>query len=353
MAYYNQNFYNRDFTFQNIPPPPVPPKFLVPPPITDQDFVKQFERNEAKVVKKMPSITQIKYKMRGLVLTLNDLKEKEKKLSEGIETLDDDQWDSVMKNMEENRSKIDETLLLLNDSCLESMRRALAKRTAKRLRLKRVKAERKREWEEMIKVRKENSRRIDEKLQKIKDDIYKVKMEEEAKLHADAVLREVHRRKHDARKCVTKLEALLRLRRARENTARGCGQAVPQADGDEFNSNVGEWTWLESGYIAVPEILQYMFNSIFAKLISLWNTKLSSYLEEEQELRSKLKESQPVASQTEDIVQTLQQWRQFLFGDEPQVDFKGDVGRFLAVRAQWDQYISNEGSSLPTGWAVP
>ncbi|XP_073960275.1 uncharacterized protein [Choristoneura fumiferana] len=328
MAYYNQNFYNRDFTFQNIPPPPVPPKFLVPPPITDQDFVKQFERNEAKVVKKMPSITQIKYKMRGLVLTLNDLKEKEKKLSEGIETLDDDQWDSVMKNMEENRSKIDETLLLLNDSCLESMRRALAKRTAKRLRLKRVKAERKREWEEMIKVRKENSRRIDEKLQKIKDDIYKVKMEEEAKLHADAVLREVHRRKHDARKCVTKLEALLRLRRARENTARGCGQAVPQADGDEFNSNV-------------------------AKLISLWNTKLSSYLEEEQELRSKLKESQPVASQTEDIVQTLQQWRQFLFGDEPQVDFKGDVGRFLAVRAQWDQYISNEGSSLPTGWAVP
>lgn len=176
MAYYNQNFYNRNFTFHNIPPPPAPPKFIVPPQITDQDFVKQFERIESKSVKKAYSITEIKDKMRGLVLSLNDLKEKEKKLSEEIEILDDDQWDSIMRNIEENRSKIDETLLLLNDSCLESMRRALAKRSAKRLRLKRVKNERKRSWEEMVKARKENSRRIDEKLQKIKDDIYKVKL---------------------------------------------------------------------------------------------------------------------------------------------------------------------------------
>lgn len=138
--------------------------------------MKQFERIESKTVKKTHSITEIKETMRGLVLSLNDLKEKEKKLREEIETLDDDQWDSIMRNIEENRSKIDETLLLLNDSCLESMRRALAKRSAKRLRLKRVKNERKRSWEEMIKARKENSRRIDEKLQKIKDDIYKVKL---------------------------------------------------------------------------------------------------------------------------------------------------------------------------------
>ncbi|XP_047995778.1 uncharacterized protein LOC125233746 [Leguminivora glycinivorella] len=328
MAYYNKKFNNRNSTFQNIPPPPPPPSFYIPPAVTDEQFVKQFERLDTKVSRKTVSISEIREKIRGLVLTVNELKEKQKVMAEKISILSDEVWSSTVREMNENQLKIDETLSVLNDFCLENMRKALAKRSTKRWRLKRLNNERKKEIEEMVKEREERSRKIDENLQKIKDDIIKVKLDEEAKLAADSILRDTLRKKHDARKCIVKLEALMRLRRARQNTARGRGELCSETDEADFNNNI-------------------------EKLISLWKAKLSNYEQEEQLLRDQLKESQPVVDKLEGVVDTLRMWKDVMFGGEPQFDFGGDVGGFLAVRAQWDQYISNDGTSLPIGWVVP
>ncbi|XP_063539893.1 GRB10-interacting GYF protein 2-like [Cydia strobilella] len=328
MAYYNENFDNRNSTFQNIPPPPPPPSFYMPPAVTDEQFVKQFEKLDTKVSKKAVSLIEIREKIRALVLTLNKLKEKQKKLTENFNTLTEEEWSSTVREMKANQLKIDEVLSLTNDFCLENMRKALAKRSTKRLRLKRLNNERKKEKEEMIKEREERSRKIDENLQKIKDEIKKVKLDEEAKLAADCILRDTLRKKHDARKCIVKLEALVRLRKARQNTARGRGEQCSENDEAEFNNNID-------------------------KLISLWKGKLSNYELEEQLLRDQLKESLPVVGKMEGVVETLKMWKDVMFDGEPQFDFGGDVGGFLSVRAQWDQYISNEGSSLPIGWVVP
>ncbi|XP_063627428.1 uncharacterized protein PF3D7_1120000-like [Cydia splendana] len=324
MAYYNENFDNRNSTFHNIPPPPPPPIIYMPPAVTDEQFVKQFEKLDTKVSKKAVSITEIREKIRALVLTVNELKEKQKILAENLNTLSEEEWSSKVREMKENQLKIDEVLSLMNDFCLENMRQALAKRSAKRLRLKRLNNERKKEKEE----REETSRKIDENLQKIKDEIKKVKLDEEAKLAADCILRDTLRKKHDARKCIVKLEALVRLRKSRQNTAKGCGEQCSETDEAEFNNNI-------------------------EKLISLWKGKLSNYELEEQLLRDQLKESLPVVGKMEGIVETLKEWKDIMFEGEPQFDFKGDDIGFLAIRAQWDQYISNDGSSLPIGWVVP
>lgn len=328
MAYYNKNFDNRNSTFQNIPPPPPPPSYYIPPAVTDEQFVKQFEKLDTKVSKKAVSITEIRAKMRALVLTVNKFKEKRKILAENLTTLSEEEWSSTLSEMNENQLKIDEILSLTNDYCLENMRKALAKRSAKRLRLKRLNNERKKEKEEMIKQREESSRKIDENLQKIKDDIKKVKLDEEAKLAADSILRDTLRMKHDARKLIVKLEALRRLRRARQNTARGRGEQCSENDEAEFNNNI-------------------------EKLISLWKARLSNYELEEQLLRDQLKEPQPVVGKMEGVLDTLKMWKDVMFDGEPQFDFEGDVGGFLSARAQWDQHISNDGSPLPVGWVVP
>lgn len=64
--------------------------------------------------------------------------------------------------------------------------------------------------------------------------------EEEAKIQADILLKEVLRKKHDAKKSIAKLEALLKLRKARQNTARGRGQDVSDTEATAFQNSIGK-----------------------------------------------------------------------------------------------------------------
>lgn len=70
--------------------------------------------------------------------------------------------------------------------------------------------------------------------------IYIYFQEEEAKREADVVLREVLRKKHDAKKTMEKLDALLKLRLARQNTAKGKGQQVLEHDTVTFADNLSK-----------------------------------------------------------------------------------------------------------------
>ncbi|KAJ2938461.1 hypothetical protein O0L34_g12901 [Tuta absoluta] len=345
---YNPNFY-RNFppqcTFQRpnfVPPPPQPPSFYFPPPIkapiSDQEFVAQFVQVPTKPLKYKTcpnlSINQVKHKLCNLVVNLKYIKEKETFLKEHVDTISEEEWAKTLAKIEKSKTQINDSIATINDTYLDTLRRLLAKRSAKRLRLNRAREENKKERENRIKVMKERSREIDENLQKIKDDINKAKQEEEEKLQADTILKETLRKKQDAKKCITKLDALLKLYKARQNTARGRGEPVSDTDAEVFGSNI-------------------------EKLKSLWVQKLHLYEKEELDLRATLTQASDAQSsssmQHTKVLENLQKWREFLFGGNlsPQRDFQGDIGSFVAVRSQWDQFISPEGTSLPVGWVLP
>ncbi|CAK1542402.1 unnamed protein product [Leptosia nina] len=335
---YNQNFYNNfhgnNFTFQYPYPPPPPPahSFFSTPQLSDQDFLKKFERfsSEKQNEKKTVTITVLKAKLSELLKTYNEISEEFSRLSENIDNHSDTEWEAALKIMSYKKERISKLLTEFSASYMEHARKYLAKRTAKRMRLQRLKEERKQQRLQQEKDMKERSRKIDENLQKIKDDILKAKKEEEAKLEADMVLKDVHRKKIDAKKCLSKLEALLKLRQARLNTAKGRGQNVSESDSAMFQKNI-------------------------EKLKSSWTERLEMYNKEENNLRARLAivEEVPLNQAEIDVDNNLIQWKEVLFGGEnPQVDFKGDIDRFVNVRRQWDDYVDEGGSPIPVGWVL-
>ncbi|XP_068622529.1 programmed cell death protein 7 [Battus philenor] len=364
--YYN-NFRGSSFTFGNyspilppnfsIPPPPRPPPVyipppanvpvnippinipgvhipLFPPPISDQDFVRSFGKNivRSNVRKReKSSISDAHGEVSKLVHLVEDVKRIELILKENVESLSDEDWNTHMRDIEKKKMNIKKHMEGIGDTYLCKIRNQLARRVSKRMRLKRVKVDRAREKEERVKKMEERSRKIEENLKKIKDDIEKTKQEAEAKLHADMVLKEVVRKKTDAKKFIVKLDALLRLRRARANTAKGRGDSTPENETAAFEKNID-------------------------KLKILWTKKLASYEKEESDLRITLKQNTAEVEVEKDkqVLDVLKKWRELLFGDRlPQVNFKGDIKKFVSVRSSWDQFACSDGSPLPLGWVIP
>ncbi|KAM3958502.1 uncharacterized protein ACR2FA_007464 [Aphomia sociella] len=346
----NYNFRANSFTFRHnfappnyVPSPPPPPLFYVPPrppftppALTDEECVKRFEAiSPVTVENKKPngmSISIVREEMRKLVLILDDIKIKENFLSDNCNSLSDEEWQATIGEIEQLKMNVNDSLANINNLKLDMLKKLITKRSAKRLRLKRQRLERKKEKEDRFKKLEENSRKIDDNLQKIKEDIDKVKQEEESKLQADIVLKEVIRKKSDAKKCLAKLDALLKLRKARQNTVKGRGGNVSERDAEVFIGSID-------------------------KLKSLWLQKLTEYDKEEIQLRDKLKQDgdQKLSNvKTEQVADNLVKWREHLFGGElPQADFCGDITRFVNVRSQWDQFVSDNGSPLPVGWVLP
>ncbi|XP_072937889.1 uncharacterized protein [Epargyreus clarus] len=355
------NFRGSNFTFRfvpDFPPPPLPPPLLAPlrpPPFARQPFYPQnpvrsqedadheFIRNIESRIQEIPkrnklnttTIIQVREEMQSLVTSLKNIETQVKDLRENMKQYSEEDWKVRMDEIEVNKKIMADKLKKLSGSYLDMSRRLLAKRTAKRLRLKRLNEERKLAKKERMKQMEERSRKIDENLQKIKDDILRAKQEEEAKLEADEILREVRRKKQNAKKCMVKLEALMKLRKARENTAKGRGEYVSEKEAASFAKNI-------------------------EKVISFWKLKLLVYEKEEAELQAKLsvhgEDTSKSFNDTEkEVVVNLAKWREFLFGStaNPQVDFQGDLHRFVVVRSQWDQYLNDDGSPIPVGWVVP
>lgn len=187
---YNSNFYINfpQNTFQHPPPtflphPPTVPSFIPPMPVpnpsfSDQEFLRHFDKLPLSLplpcTPKTMSITTAKQKLQKLILVLNNLKNQQKTLSENINTLSDTEWISILEEIEQNKHEINKTMSDVT-TCLDTLRKLLAKRSAKRLRLNKLRLERKKKKEDLIKEKEERSRKIDENLQKIKDDINRAK----------------------------------------------------------------------------------------------------------------------------------------------------------------------------------
>ncbi|GBP18693.1 Programmed cell death protein 7 [Eumeta japonica] len=312
------------------------------PVLDDGAYIRGWEkeienRNVNKRSKPSIKISEVRSQMCRIVKIVEELKEAELYLSQNIDILSEEEWNKKMQDVHRNRSLVDGAMVGISDNFLEKFKGILAKRATKRIRLKRLRLERKKEKSERLQQREELSRKIDENLQKMKDDIEKAKQEEEDKIQTDIILREVHHKKADAKKCIMKLEGLMKLRKARQNTAKGRGQTVNEVEAAKFNESIEQ-------------------------LKMLWMKKLALYEQEENEMRQKLRDDSKnqhdadKKTPKQDIVQNLEKWKKHLFGDFkilPQADFRGDLTKFVAIRAQWDQYISKEGTPLPVGWVIP
>lgn len=343
---FNPNFYNFQGnwpTFQNmsIPPPPPPPPYLVPPievPSTeknDADFIKHFESKlSPRKLKSKPAlnISSLIEQLKDVLLLLNSLKVEENDLEQNMSSLSDEEWNARMLNIHKLKEEINKAMKSIHETDLVLLKKLVAQRAAKRRRLKRLKAEIKVEKEQMKKDREEKSRKIDDYLQKVKNEMDNAKQEEKAKAIADSVLRDVRRNKQDAKKCLVKLDALIKLRKAKMNTAKGRGEKVSEVEATAFNNNI-------------------------EKLKLLWNRKLAEYEKEELQRRSQLEGTveEDCAAQTEEVVKAgLQDWSEQFFGaDHPQRDFGGDIDMFVRVRSEWDELVSEDGSPLPVGWVPP
>lgn len=169
-----------------VPPPPLPPPFFIPSATpaakrekADQDFLSTFDNGvsvttEAQNKVKHPMLTDAVQEVRKMLFALQDLKKEMHHMKECMSTLTEEEWSSHMKQIEDYKVQIGKIVSHITPN-LEILQKLRIKRSTKRLRLKRLCLEKKREKEERIKELKEKSRKIDENLQKIKDEINKVK----------------------------------------------------------------------------------------------------------------------------------------------------------------------------------
>lgn len=220
-------------------------------------------------------------------------------------------WQEKLDEANKLRSKIDSVMKTFDDQFLKKARNALAARSAKRLRQRRVRMTNKQEKKELQRKWEERSRVIDENMQKIKDSLNKAKQEEDMRIKADLILRDVIRMKHDAKKNLSKLDALEKLRKARLDTAKGRGKVPSQNDASIFTDTIG-------------------------KLKLVWEEKLSKYEKEEAEVRARLKHDSEADNANKDHAQQIvRDWQLALFGCEdamPQRDFHGDINSFVTTR---------------------
>ncbi|CAG2053572.1 unnamed protein product [Timema podura] len=167
--------------------------------------------------------------------------------------------------------------------------------------------------------------------------------EESLKVEADLVLLEVTRKKNEAKRQLSLLSSLLKLRQLRAKTWASRGQAVSFESGERFTK-------------------------VIERLRKLWESELRECAVEEQGLRVMLEGvvEERNQKQVRRERQALAQWEQVLFGakkrQQDQVDHfytaaESDIESFVAIRKSWDKFLAAPGASMastpPIGWVLP
>ncbi|GJQ73820.1 hypothetical protein Trydic_g18758 [Trypoxylus dichotomus] len=176
----------------------------------------------------------------------------------------------------------------------------------------------------------------------MKEEVEKAKMEEKMQKDADCVLAEVTAKKSDARKQLSLISALIKLRNIRENLAIQRGEKVSLED-------------------------RSAFNKLTEKLTNTWEDTMKIYLKEEQCLKLMLETSvkKEAGWQVSKSDKVIEQWEYCLFGPKciPSQTYWGltsadkSIENFVAIRKSWDTFLvdaENEtGSKIPIGWCLP
>nr|CAD7423521.1 unnamed protein product [Timema monikensis] len=226
---------------------------------------------------------------------------------------------------------------------MDDLEVAIVKRSKKRAYQKRRRARVKEEVAECHSKRQQLDIAINTWLEDMQESVEKAKREESLKVEADLVLLEVTRKKNEAKRQLSLLSSLLKLRQLRAKTWASRGQAVSFESGERF--------------IKVIE-----------RLRKLWESELRECAVEEQGLRVMLEGvvEERNQKQVRRERQALAQWEQVLFGakkrQQDQVDHfytaaERDIESFVAIRKSWDKFLAAPGASMastpPIGWVLP
>lgn len=288
-------------------------------------------------------LTAAKQSLKKCLNIIKKLETIQEELKNNVETLSSADWKKKTIDIGNLKAELSSlTSQFDNDHFLASLKRSVTLRKKKRLNQQKAREAKKMEVIEKKKAHKRISDSIDNWLENMKEEVEKAKMEEKMQKDADCVLAEVTMKKSDARKQLSLISALIKLRNIRENVAVQRGEKVSLED-------------------------RAAFNKLTEKLTNMWEDTMKIYLKEEQCLKLMLetsvkKENNWKVSRADRIIE---QWDYCLFGPKciPSQTYWGltsadkSVENFIAIRKSWDTFLveeSNElGSRIPIGWCLP
>ncbi|KAK9874671.1 hypothetical protein WA026_005492 [Henosepilachna vigintioctopunctata] len=296
--------------------------------------------NEPKI-----SISSARKSIKICLDTLSKLDAISEDLKSNVQKLSSAEWKKKTVKIGHLKETFNNVLNNLNNpENVKALQRAVHQRKKKRANQKRKRIEKqislKKEKEEHINLNKQIDRWLDVK--KEEDD--KVKTEETMNKDIDCVLSEVNKKKLDAKKNLSLIRALIKLRNIRETV----------------RVQRGEKTSLED---------KHAFATTTEKMLKIWENALKQYNTEEHMLKTMLEKTASENLKHKELLkekQTLFMWEKVIFGDKTIASAQNasfialtaaerDMETFIAIRRSWDTFLVNEpqGSSLPIGWVLP
>ncbi|KAF5272897.1 hypothetical protein FQA39_LY07663 [Lamprigera yunnana] len=287
-------------------------------------------------------IHNIKNTLKNSIHILSNLQSLQAVLKENAATMSSTEWTKKTMEIGLIKEQFSKNILQFeNFENLKRIQKVIEKRRKKRAVQKRRKKFQSEETFKMHEDRRKVHKKIDQWLEHMKEEVERSKMEENMKKDADCVLAEVTKKKSDARKAITLITSLIKLRQVREHTATQRGERVSLEDRNAFSK-------------------------VTTHLLKIWNDALKVYTKEEQGLRVMLQQNAADDTNFAQLAKEkriVQEWETVFFGLKciPNHIYwdltaaEKSLETFIAVRKSWDTFLTSnsDGSRIPVGWIMP
>lgn len=288
-------------------------------------------------------IHSVRNSLRNCVQILNNLQSLQEYLKKNASTMSSVEW--TKKTTEIGLIKEQFSKHMFQFESLDTMNKilkAVEQRRKKRNCQKRRRQQRSidsaKQHEEIAKAHKE----VDRWLENMKDEVERAKMEELMKKDADCVLAEVTKKKSDARKALSLIASLVKLRQVREHAAKQRGEKVSLEDHNAFEK-------------------------VTNHLTKIWDSAVEVYGKEEKTLQVMLMQTATEDNNSARMAKErniMHEWESAFFGPKTNLApsyfnlavAEKDLDTFIAIRRSWDTFLSTEddsASNIPVGWVLP
>ncbi|KAL3277174.1 hypothetical protein HHI36_012525 [Cryptolaemus montrouzieri] len=291
------------------------------------------------------TISSARRSLRVCLDILNKLTTISQDLQTNVQKLSSAEWKKKtikIGHLKENFAKVINNLS--NPESIAALQKSIHQRKKKRMNEKKKKILRQTHLKKEIEERRNIDKQIDRWLEVKKEEDNKVKTEETMNKDIDCVLAEVNRMKSDAKKNLSLIRALIKLRHVRET----------------MYAQRGEKTSLED---------KHAFATTSEKMLKIWENALKQYNTEEHMLKTMLEKTASENLKHKELLkekETLFSWEKVIFGEKMSFSSENasllaltaaerDMETFVAIRKSWDTFLVPPplGSSLPIGWVLP
>lgn len=345
--------------YPNLPGPSVQPDasnfvvqnpvFQINDPVIDTWLLKKGKYPISPVTLPAPKLITISSAKLSLKLcsnVLNKLTIISNDMQANIDKMSPAEWKKKIVKIGSLKEKFNSLITAFNSEAMACLKKSVKDRNRKRKNNKKKairKVKEKQEAEQQnLKIHKE----IDQWLEAMKEENIKAKTEENMNKDIDVVLHEVNKKKSDARRHISLLTSLIKLRNARESMRVNRGEKVSAED--------------KRSFVAASE-----------KMLEMWENALKNYTTEEHMLKTMLEKSASdnlKHKQVLKIKSIISSWEKVIFGGKTTIPpnnmiywaltaAERDIETFIAIRKSWDTFLvpndSKLGSRIPIGWVLP